>query len=387
MQIAGSRRAQVALAALAAAAAALPPFAGRAEAREAIPITVAPEGAPAADEPDPRASTRIVGGGPTTIHAQPHQVALVFDGTRFTGNDFQRQFCGGILITPRIVQTAAHCIVGHDPDCGNLCLPGEALETNDLDVVAGRTVLSGGGGQRLDVIGGAVDSDYNASTNDFDAAWVVLGAAPSSPAAPIQIAGPGEAPLWAPGRPTVVSGWGAISDGGPGSDTLKAATVPIIPDATCAALPGQYALQFNPAAMVCAGVLAGGTDSCQGDSGGPLVAPGFIGTAPVRRLVGVVSWGTGCADPNAPGVYTRIAGADYNPFVQNIVDGLEADTNLTQPGGQTLPDAGPVYGAGAVPDPPATKPATKKKCKKGKRLKKGKCVKKKRKKKGKKRRR
>lgn len=276
------------------------------------------------------ATPRIVGGSTTTIASYPWQVALVYDAGRFSGNDFQRFFCGGELITPRIVQTAAHCLSGTDPDSG-----GGNMDTNDLDVVLGRTTLSATGGQRLDVIDGAIDGAYSAAADDFDAAWLVLSSASSQD--PIKIAGSDESAVWAPGALSQASGWGTTSSGGSVSDTLRVATTPIISDASCAG-GAVYGSDFHSSTMVCAGSLAGGVDSCQGDSGGPLQAPIAGGG---YRLVGIVSWGSGCASPNSPGVYTRIAGSLYNPFAQQTVDSLETASGL--------PDAGSVYGSGAQP--------------------------------------
>ena len=106
-----------------------------------------------------------------------------------------------------------------------------------------------------------------------------------------------------PGACSVVTGWGTLEEGAPQSlpDRLQAVDLPIIDGARCADI---YSADDITAGQVCAGYDQGTMDSCQGDSGGPLVVPGG---ATGWTQVGVVSWGKGCAQPRAYGVYTRVS--------------------------------------------------------------------------------
>jgi trypsin len=103
------------------------------------------------------------------------------------------------------------------------------------------------------------------------------------------------------GTPLEVTGWGATSEGGRASPQLLKGSVPYAPSDACNA-PAAYNGKILRG-MMCAGRADGTVDSCQGDSGGPLVWRGPDG--PV--LVGVVSWGEGCARKLRYGVYTRVS--------------------------------------------------------------------------------
>lgn len=94
-----------------------------------------------------------------------------------------------------------------------------------------------------------------------------------------------------------VIGYGAIKENGQQSSNLREVQVQYISDEQC---DSDYDGGIFPATQLCAGVSGGGKDSCQGDSGGPILAPG-------GKLVGVVSWGYGCARAGYPGVYSRVS--------------------------------------------------------------------------------
>jgi trypsin len=277
---------------------------------------------------------RIVGGTATSISQHPWQAAVVFSPAKVGGDAHQRQFCSGSLVTSRIVITAAHCVYGTDPDCLLLCSAAH-LDPEDVDVVLGRSRLSDTGqGVEIGVMAVAYQSNYNPAYRGnvprFDVAYLVLPAA--SGQTQLKIAGPGEEALWGAGSPVVISGWGSTTKCttfcGPTSDDLRAATVQVIADSTCA-LPSFYGANFDAATMICAGYPNGGVDSCAGDSGGPLQAPRPAGG---YRLVGITSWGDGCAQSNSPGVYTRVAGPTMLSLIQADVASLETTYGLPREG-------------------------------------------------------
>jgi secreted trypsin-like serine protease len=287
---------------------------------------------------------RIIGGTATTIDQYPWQAAVVYDPAKVSGNPFQRQFCGGSLITQYIVLTAGHCVHGTDPQNNS------DLDPDDVNVVLGQTALSSAPpSSEFDVQGVAKQDTYDDSYGpgpgvpSNDVGYLVL-QSPYSATTPIDIAGSGEAALWDSGSPEQITGWGATAESGPGSggsNTLQHATVPIVADSSCA---GSYGSYFNGSTMVCAGYPEGGIDTCYGDSGGPMQAPLAGGG---YRLVGITSWGEGCAQPDAPGVYTRVGADGLRAAVASKVFELETTFGL--------PHENVVGGdGGADTDPPET---------------------------------
>lgn len=238
------------------------------------PVAAAPQqSAPQQQAPQqqPPPTSKVVGGEPASTDDFPWVVYL----TDASGN----QFCGGTLAAPDKVVTAAHCVTGGPPE---------------MTVVAGRDDKLSSDGDEVGVRGTWVHPDYQQATSGSDVAVLTLER--DLPQTPLQLAQPQDSGLYEPGQEATVLGWGSTSEGGTPSRTLRQATPPITTDQQCS---DAYNGQYDPEAMVCAGLPAGGVDSCQGDSGGPLVVD--------DRLIGIVSWGNGCARPGQPGVYTRVA--------------------------------------------------------------------------------
>lgn len=225
-----------------------------------------------ANGPEQAAQPRIVGGGKASVSQHPYAVYLADRG----GN----QFCGAVIVSSTTVATAAHCAV--------------AVKRADVRVVAGRDDKRSRDGVELRVSRIWVSPDYSGDPGKGDdiAVLTVGGQLPYRPA---KVADNGDAGLYEEGTKATVLGWGRVAEGGARSNYLRSAVVPVVSDKTCRTAYSGY----DPSDMVCAGYPEGGIDACQGDSGGPLM----VGDT----LIGIVSFGEGCAKAGKPGVYTRVS--------------------------------------------------------------------------------
>lgn len=251
---------------------------------------------------------RIVGGTEVSDLRYPWMASIYF---RFEGSRFFPG-CGGSLISPRWILSAAHCFVDAET--------GLQSSADDVAVLLGAVNLASDDGIFEVVSRIVVHPNYDVVSSANDIALLELPEAVAfEPITIPSLANP--VPL--DGELATVAGWGATTEGGSQSAQLLEVDVPIVAHNAC--LP-FYEDSLNQPLMVCAGgTPLGGRDSCQGDSGGPL----FVsrGNQPVQA--GVVSFGVGCARPGIPAVYTRLTG--YANWISGIVsnpsfyDGSNAD--------------------------------------------------------------
>ncbi|EPD57190.1 trypsin-like serine protease [Streptomyces sp. HGB0020] len=257
-----------------------------------------------------KATPFIIGGSETTISSAPWMVQLAYYDDA-TGDGY---FCGGTLVAPNKVLTAAHCVAGLDWTKNGAVLAG----ATDLYDSANGTVA---GVWRL-----WNHPKYNAAAIQNDVAVLTLDRPLDIPT--LRLAASNDDALYTAGRDSVVYGWGLTSgaDGADLSVKLKTAQLPLVADATCDSAMQSVLGEddFAEGSMLCAGTPATGGDAgtttpCNGDSGGPLVSGG--------KIIGIVSWGVqGCTAQGAYPVFTKVK--SYTWAAQPRID----DTDLSYDG-------------------------------------------------------
>ncbi|XP_053698575.1 trypsin-1-like [Sabethes cyaneus] len=218
-------------------------------------------------------TSRIVGGIKADINEFPWMAMLLYRGTFY---------CGGSLISDRYVLTAAHCVLNFKPNQITV-----KLFDPKSSMMVPKAVEKLYGNERFSI-----------DTFNNDIALVKLQSSLNVQDHFITVCLPTPGKNFA-GMEGTVTGWGKLSNGTL-SQTLQRVTVPIMTNQQCK--KSAYRASRITDNMMCAGYPEGGRDACQGDSGGPLQ----VGDASQREIVGIVSWGEGCAKPNYPGVYTRV---------------------------------------------------------------------------------
>ncbi len=246
-------------------------------------------------------SPSVVGGSETTPYSRPYQVALLMNG---------RQGCGGTLISPDWVLTAAHCL--------------DSASTSSLTVQVGAHSISRRDGQNLRV-SQIIRHENWRGAQGIQSGWdiAVLKLATPAPASIQPASLPTvaiENQLAAVGRAVTVSGWGLTRNQGSPSDVLREVNLPVISNQSC-----STELRTGlPASVICGGGT-GGVSACNGDSGGPYAAS----SGGKFYSFGTVSWGNACVGAT---VFTRTS---------SYLGWIEQKTGI-KPGDDTPVDQKPV---------------------------------------------
>ncbi len=263
--------------------------------------------------------TRIINGKPASTATYPWMASIFILGGKDSDNGGG---CGGSLIAPNWVLTAAHCFLNE---------AGDAI----ADDPASLTTVTLNTDNIVDLASGAIersasrvlihpsyqpDPETSANSNDYDIALVELSSAVS--VAPIRLYN-GALPAH---LPTLVAGWGAtVGDGTQASDALLQTQLLSTTTEICAAAH-EGLITSN---MFCAGSYTESdtSDTCQGDSGGPL----FVNLEQGAMQIGITSFGgsetANCGTPGSPGVYASIA--ELYSFISDNASGITTVNSLS----------------------------------------------------------
>ncbi|XP_069591199.1 serine protease 33-like [Ranitomeya imitator] len=269
----------------------------------------------------PQIPGRIVGGTDTVRGEWPWQVSLLY---RIQGSYYH--ICGGSLIESQWVLTAAHCFE-------------KDINSRNYAVKLGAYKLLFSESQTMDRFVSSIIRypGYSSETLKGDIALLRLSSPVNYTSHIMPICLPSASVSFPCGMESWVTGWGNINSevSLPSPMTLQKVMLPLIDHQTCdkmyhenSGISSFVTIVYNT--MICAGYSKGGKDSCQGDSGGPLMSE-VNGT---WYQPGVVSFGSGCALPNRPGVYTLVTA--YESWIQSYIPELRFYNvrNIPQPPGK-----------------------------------------------------
>jgi hypothetical protein len=242
---------------------------------------------------------RIINGNPLDGNCYPFMASLFPRGM----DPLSAHNCAGVLIHPRYILTAAHCVSDF------------YQQPENLSIMLGRQTLSGTGGYMASSDGIIVNPGFQVSNLHNDVALVRL-SSPITDIEPISLVGESEAAAVASPGEVMILGWGSTTLTSFGrSDTMQQATIPIQPESICVERMGDT---YSSNQMFCAGRLASapgaqdGVDACFGDSGGPAL----LRINGVLKVAGIVSWGFECASATTYGAYTRVS--TYSDWIRGL---------------------------------------------------------------------